>query len=136
LALAHEALEVALLGAGEALADRVDGLARGLAGLDVLGQARLVVLGQQLVPTDVFQVQPDEILVVPFGAITYSCHGAFPGGRVRIAGGTATVDGRTTRWASLFRLVPDDPEVRPPRDIFAEGDPPLCTFSCTPRTSP
>src|SRR3989442_1053489 len=54
------------------------GLARGFARLDVLGQAGLVVLGQQLVPADVFQVQPDEIFIVPFGAVTYSSHGAFP----------------------------------------------------------
>src|SRR5205085_6839393 len=60
------------------LVDGVEGLARRLARLDVLGQAGLVVLGQQLVPADVFQVQPDEILIVPFGAVTYSSHGAFP----------------------------------------------------------
>jgi hypothetical protein len=89
LALADQSLEVALLGAGEALVDGVEGLARRLARLDVLGQAGLVVLGQQLVPADVFQIEPNEILIVPFGAVSYSSHGAFPrvGGAVARGGG-------------------------------------------------
>ena len=87
LALADETLEVALLGPGETLVDGVEGLARGLAGLDVLGEAGLVVLRQQLVPTDVFQIEPNEILIVPFGAVSYSSHGAFPRVEVAVARG-------------------------------------------------
>ena len=87
LALADEALEVALLGAGETLVDGVEGLARGLARLDVLGEAGLVVLGQQLVPTDVFEIEPNEILIVAFGAVSYSSHGAFPRVGLRSPGG-------------------------------------------------
>ena len=103
LALAHQSLQVTLLGAGESLVDGVEGLARGLAGLDVLGEARLVVLRQQLVTTDVFQVETDEILVVPFGAVAYSSHDAFPRGRSSVARGErATVESRTTGDASLF----------------------------------
>ena len=80
LALADQLLEVSLLGAGEALVDGLEGLARGLAGLDVLGEAGFVVLGQQLVPTDVFQIQANEVLVVPFCAVSYSCHSCLPRG--------------------------------------------------------
>ena len=102
-ALAHQSLQVTLLRAGESLVDGVEGLARGLAGLDVLGEARLVVLRQQLVTTDVFQIETDEILVVPFGAVANSSHGAFPRGRSSVARGErATVESRTTGDASLF----------------------------------
>ena len=66
VALADEPLEVALLGAREPLVDGFEGLAAPLAGLDVLGEAGLVVLGEQLVPPDVFEVQPNEVLVVAF----------------------------------------------------------------------
>ena len=64
LALHDGAAELALLRGGEALG-RLGHL--GLGGppsLDGLGQADLVVLGQQGVLTDVGQVEPDEILVV------------------------------------------------------------------------
>ena len=103
LALAHEPLEVALLGAGEALVDGVEGLPCGLAGLDVLGEAGFVVLGQQLVPADVFQIQTNEILVVPFSAVSYSSHGAFPRGWVAVARGRerpSTVERRGMRPCS------------------------------------
>ena len=51
-----------------------------LPGFDVLGEAGFVVLGQQLVPTDVFQIQANEVLVVPFCAVSYSCHSCLPRG--------------------------------------------------------
>ena len=138
LALADEPLEVALLGAGEALVDGVEGLACGLARLDVLGEAGFVVLGQQLVPADVFQVEPNEIFIVPFGAVTYSSHGAFP----RVGGAVArgrerpsTVERRGMRPCSgLFRSwIVLAATLR--TNSVAEGDPPLCTFSGTRRTS-
>ena len=45
------------------------GRARFGAGLDVLGQADLVVLGEQRVPADVAQVEADEVLVVSAAAL-------------------------------------------------------------------
>src|SRR5205085_838272 len=74
LTRAYEPLEVTFLGPRQTLDDRLQRLAGGLAGLDVLREACLDVLGQQLVPTDVFQIQANEVLVVPFCAIPYSCH--------------------------------------------------------------
>jgi hypothetical protein len=76
LTLADEALQVALLGTGEALIDAAS--VSGSARLDIL--ARLVVLGEELVTTDVLEVQTDQVLVVALGAVANSCHDAFPGG--------------------------------------------------------
>ena len=53
--------------------------AAALPGLDVLGEARFVVLGQELVTTDVLEVEAYEILVVTFVTVANSCHDAFQG---------------------------------------------------------
>ena len=69
LALQDGAAQLALLGRGEALGGRRQLGLRLAAGLDGLGQADLVVLGQQRVLTDVGQIQPDQILVVSLEAL-------------------------------------------------------------------
>ena len=103
-ALADELLEVTLLGTREALVDGVEGLACSLTGFDVLGEAGFVVLGQQLVPTDVFQIQANEVLVVPFCAVSYSCHSCLPRGlRVGRSERSTAVLIRTTGESFLFR---------------------------------
>src|SRR6202035_3872753 len=64
LALHDGAAHLALLGGGEALGgpSHIElGLA---AGLDGLGQAHLIVLGQKGVLTDICEIEPDKILVV------------------------------------------------------------------------
>ena len=95
LTLHHGSTQLALLRRGEALG-RLGHLGlRSPPALDGLGQADLVVLGQQGVLPDVGQVQPDEILVVALDSFLrqdprrnlpsqYLGRGAWPGIRARM----------------------------------------------------
>jgi hypothetical protein len=77
LALSRHPSEFALAGRGEALAAGVEFLDGFLAGLDGLGETDLVVLGEERVLTDVGQVEPDEILIIPVDAIFGHCDSLF-----------------------------------------------------------
>src|SRR5204863_186006 len=64
-AVAYGAPELPSLGGGDVLAAAVEVQTRVVAGLDGLGEAHLVVLGEQWVLPDVGEVQPDEVFLVP-----------------------------------------------------------------------
>src|SRR5690606_24961914 len=68
LALARRAAQLALASGGEVLV-ALQLATGGVAGLDGLRQANLVVLGQQRVLADVGEVQPDEIFLVALDAL-------------------------------------------------------------------
>ena len=57
------------LRAGGDVLRRVELGDRGLAGLDLLRQADLVVLGEEHVLADVREIQPDQVFLVAFDAI-------------------------------------------------------------------
>ena len=61
--------QFALLGGRELLADLIELVDRGLAGLDLLGEPNLVVLGEQRVLTDIGQIQANQVFFVALDAI-------------------------------------------------------------------
>ncbi len=63
LAVAQLAAEAALVGRGQLRTGR-ESVSSFLAAVDALGETDLVVLGQQVVPADVLQVQTDQVLVL------------------------------------------------------------------------
>src|SRR5262249_6013312 len=72
VALARRAAELTLLGGGEVLAGGEKVAARGVAVLDLLRQANLVVLREQRILPDIGQIEPDEIFLVPLDSLL--CH--------------------------------------------------------------
>ena len=76
VALADQLLELALLGPGEGALGGRQGLTSGLAGLDGLGETDLVVLGEEIVTTDVIEVQANEVLGLGRLRAELHCHGA------------------------------------------------------------
>ena len=90
LALEGGPPQLPLLGRGQALRRRRQLRVRLPAGFDGLGQANLVVLGQQRVLADVGQIQPNQIFVVSLEALLCQLHQVlrFPhqrGGRPTLA---------------------------------------------------
>ena len=73
------AVELALLGPGQTALGVGQGLTSGLAGLDGLGEAYFVVLGEQVVTTDIIEVEPDEVLGLGRLGTELDCHGILRG---------------------------------------------------------
>ena len=67
--VAGQAAELALLGGRDVLPGGVELAERCLACLDLLGQADLVIFGEEGVLPDIGQIQPDEVLFVALDAI-------------------------------------------------------------------
>ena len=111
-------LQVATLGSGQLAVSGLERGARGLPGLDLPGQASLVVLGEQRVTADVVEVETHQVLIRRIGAVGAY---AFPSHRVPSLLGVIRIARRRYVAARFFNAAGPGRLPRSPKFLLPSG---------------